>query len=172
MIAALREQFPLAFFTLFLSFFLPWMMDWTYLSAPYFTCNTLAALFLVRGFTAEGSAIQATRYGVVWGVVLAATGLAFLNLLIRAGQLIVPPLTLSVLLLAFHAAACRLVATLALDLRFAHYARFTAIGIVVTTYLVLDRLVSDNAVLLAFATGAAICGGASYALLRWRESPR
>lgn len=169
MISALRDQFPLAFFTLFLSGFLPWIMDWKYLDAPNLAAHTLAALFLVHGFVPEHGWLKATRYGFLWGLTLSLAGIGLLNAFDRPMRILHPPIALFAVLLTLLACAARLVATVAEH--WSHRARFTAIALVALVYWVSNQLASNSAEILFFAFAAALCGAASYSLLRWRKSP-
>lgn len=170
MISALRDQFPLVFFTFFLSGFLPWIMDWKYLDAPILATHSLAALFLVHGFVPEHGWRKAARYGFLWGVTLLVGGIGLLNAFDRPERLLHPPVSLLGATLVLLACGAWLVAAIAAGPN-AHRARWTAIGVVALVYWITNRLESNLAVVVFFSLSAALCAAASYGLLRWRQSP-
>ena len=169
MISALRDQFPLAFFSFFLSGFLPWIMDWKYLDAPILATHALAALFLVHGFVAEHGAEKAARYGFLWGLILMLGGIGLLNAFDRPARLLHPPVSLLAATLVMLACAARLVAAIAAGAH-AHRARWAAIALVASAYWISNQLLSNFAVVLFFSFLAALCGAAAWGLLRWPKS--
>ena len=76
----LRDQFPTTFLCVFLAGFLPWTMSWLYLDVPILVVQVLMALLFLGPVAREFGIKRATGFGVAWGLILLAIGLAVFSL--------------------------------------------------------------------------------------------
>jgi hypothetical protein len=83
----LRDQFPTTFMCVFLAGFLPWILSWQYIDVPILVVQLLMALLFLGPVARDFGVWRSTLFGVLWGLVLLAIGLAVFSI----HQTIPPP---------------------------------------------------------------------------------
>jgi hypothetical protein len=164
MFTALKNQFPLAFVTFFLSGLLPYVMLLRYLDAPIFLTHLMMAVLFAGSFTAHrGSVAQAALDTFLWGILLLATALIALRILDRTPIPLLPPWDLTLAGIAMLAGSAWAVASVAA--RDAEAARWFALITVTGVYFVTSRLDTNEAEVLFCAILGLVMGAFGW----WRS---